>query len=70
MQTMSSRDDYIENYTPMLALILILLFFCKSVNIGLGLDDEFQVCWNDHFYEISSSRKSNVSDNDTNNFCT
>ena len=56
---MSSRDDYIQSVVPLLNLIRIQLFLCKSVNIDLELDYEFQVYWNDLFNEIVWSRESN-----------
>lgn len=57
---MSGRDGYIQNAVPMLNLILSQLFLCTSVNIDLELDYEFQECCYDKFYEISSSRESNI----------
>lgn len=54
---MSSRDHYIQKDIPVLNLIVMLFFLCKSANTDLGLAYAFQVCWNDHFSEISWSGK-------------
>lgn len=58
---MSGEDDYVGNDIPTLNLTLSLLFPGKPVNAELGLDGELvPSVWNEHFYEISSSRKADV----------